>query len=335
MTESNRCGTEGTAPLTNPRLAKPLAGRLRQERKENRMCLVGRAAVRLTFGLAAFLGLLIALAGSRPVHAQGPAAAGATMIVDADAQSPGIQDKLTVPLGSTFVVAIEGSGSVEAAGYQWELSWRDGLLDYVAHEENTGATGATLCAPEGGGPAGRNTEAPAGTEWIGLGAGCIVTSGALKLPAPLVTLTLKCVGEGTSAVHLVTLTADGGGEDPAFGATFYAPGGSVIPTSYVDATVTCGSDADSAQAPGESTSSSVAPAPAVEPTVPDVPQASTEDDRGAAPSSISPRQAEIPASGFGEVRSTTTQGFYWWLGGLCLLASVALTVGVRLASRHS
>jgi hypothetical protein len=66
-----------------------------------------------------------------------------------------------------------------------------------------------------------------------LGIGTTTATGQAHL------MRLKCVSEGTSPLHLMTL-----GEEPIYGSTTLAPGGDAIPTDLNDAEVTCASVID-------------------------------------------------------------------------------------------
>jgi hypothetical protein len=156
----------------------------------------------------------------------------ASITVDADADTSGIQSLRIVTGASEFTIALETAEALSASGYQWELQWDDATLDFVSAVENVEETGATLCAPVL-----RNDSAPEGKEWHG--AGCLHSGGTLPASVRLTTITLRCIltGDVTTEIHLVTGASDD--EDSVSGTTFLASGGAQLPTSSVDARVTC------------------------------------------------------------------------------------------------
>lgn len=260
------------------------------------------------------------------------------MAVDMDPASPGVQSEANIS-GGSFVIGLVGSGDAGVAGYQWELGWDDSVLDYVAHSENTGATGADLCAPERGVPAARQSSSPIGKEWVGLGAGCITTSGTLKLPATLVEVTLACASSGITEIHLVTLTADNQGEDPAFGTTFYAPGGAIVPTAYRDARVTCGVGETAGDGQGPQLGASTQE-PEAQPTVsrPSGPDAEVREADVSPSTQPKATGAEVPNSGSGMLRGVGVEQVWLLIfmlsgGAVALLGVTAWCQKARHASR--
>jgi hypothetical protein len=158
-----------------------------------------------------------------------------TMTVDLDAGTAGIQSTRSVASGANVTIAIVASGiATPYAGYAWELEWDDNNLNFVSNTENQAGHGGTLCAP-----ATATTDGlmgvPAGKEWAGQGAGCVRPTGTTSFAGDLVTIDVQCQTDGDTPVDLVTETAD-----PAFFASFQAEGGVILPTSFVNATLTCG-----------------------------------------------------------------------------------------------
>lgn len=143
-----------------------------------------------------------------------------------------------VSTGAQFTITLDASNAGAAGGYQWELQFSSSAVTFVSATENTGGTGANLCAPAND----NSGSAPAGKTWIGLGAGCVSGSGTIPASVMLTTITLQCNAQapvGTvSELHLVT--GGVGGEDPTFGTTFLAVGGAALPTDTTDSSVQCG-----------------------------------------------------------------------------------------------
>ncbi len=107
------------------------------------------------------------------------------------------------------------------AGYQYVMAWDPAVLafDGQVHLEPTEA-GFDLCS-ENYAPPDRSM------------AGCVKLGGTTTCTGPVNTVTMHCVSNGWSALHLVAQ-----GEDTTYSKTL-ALGGVVIPTDLVDASITC------------------------------------------------------------------------------------------------
>ncbi|MGB6837050.1 MAG: flexitail domain-containing putative surface protein [Dehalococcoidia bacterium] len=115
------------------------------------------------------------------------------------------------------IVVTAAPNAYEAEQYQ--LEWDPALLAYDS-ETPTLLDGLTLCGSPTVGVSmvynGCASEAPT------------TATGAVH------TVTLHCVGDGTSPLHLVTMV-----EDPTFGTTTYLAPGEIIETALTDALATC------------------------------------------------------------------------------------------------
>jgi hypothetical protein len=181
-----------------------------------------------------------------------PAVAGTnnTMAIDLDTGTAGIQDTFTAASGSTFDIYIVATGiTTPYAGYAWEIEWDAPALQFNSATENSGGHGGVLCAPAGvidetAGPPGPGVP-PAGKEWVGQGAGCLRISGTTSFsleanpPGNLTTLSITCTQDGTTSVRFVLQA-----EDPPFFGAYKAEGGANLPTTYVDALLSCGAAVD-------------------------------------------------------------------------------------------
>jgi hypothetical protein len=171
-----------------------------------------------------------------------PASAGTPtnrMTVDLDTTTAGIQASRTIASNATVEIAIVSSNISDAYnGYQWELQWDNATLNFVSASENTAGHGGTLCA--GVGVIDDTGGAPSGKEWAGQGAGCLLASGTTSFAGNLTTIMVQCAADGTSEVHLVTESEDIAG----FHASYIGGGGTLIPTLYTDALLSCGAAVD-------------------------------------------------------------------------------------------
>ena len=112
------------------------------------------------------------------------------------------------------------SAGTSYQSYQYYLQWDPDVLAYDA-QTNLSPSGLVLCA----------TPTITGqTVW----AGCSRQTGTTTFAGPVNTVSLHCVGDGTSPLHLRTL-----GEDVVLGTTTLAQYGVTIDTSLTDAAVTC------------------------------------------------------------------------------------------------
>jgi len=132
----------------------------------------------------------------------------------------GIDDHRAKRLGETFdvdIVVTDAPNTYKAEQYQ--LQWDPALLAFDS-ETPTLLDGLTLCGLPSVG---------ANTVYSGCGATAPTTA-----TGPVHTVTFHCAAEGTSPLHLVSLD-----EDPTFGTTTSAGPSLVIPTTLIDASVTC------------------------------------------------------------------------------------------------
>jgi hypothetical protein len=171
------------------------------------------------------------------VKAVPPPSPPAANVIVVDAVSGGSVDAARVVTGiAPFDIDI-GVTSVGQAyhGYQYLLRWDPQILAYDG-QTNLSPAGFTICAEPMAGRktvAGACARAPGGTEFVG----------------PLNTVTLHCVADGASALHLVTSS-----EDSSFGTQTLGSGGAGLGDILVDASITC-------QGTGSGAASSVAPSP--------------------------------------------------------------------------
>jgi len=105
-------------------------------------------------------------------------------------------------------------------GYQYWLEWDPGVLEYEGAEDFKPEE-LSLCA----------TPSPARGVLYG---GCVRVSGDTFFVGPLSRVTFKCVGKGTSSLHLKPIA-----EDPHFGTSLLTYRGAVVATALFDASVTC------------------------------------------------------------------------------------------------
>ena len=176
--------------------------------------------------------LLLLLSGPGIAAADGPNA----MAVDATSGGS-VDNTRTVTGTATFDVdVVVTTAGTAYNGYQDALSFDTSVVQ---------ADTVTQVPPAGfstcGAKAIDNTTNP----------GTAYDYGCLKFSAPgwtftgtVTTVTLHCVGNGTSALHLITLA-----EDPDFGTTTLDAGGGIINTGLTNAEVTCQSVATPNAAP--------------------------------------------------------------------------------------
>jgi hypothetical protein len=174
--------------------------------------------LRTSLAASPLLLLALLLGGSDIVVAQQPNA----MAVDA-VSGGGVDPSRTVtgtaPFNVDIVITVAGQAY---AGYQYSLKWNPAVLAFDSQTDlmPTGS-GLNLCA------------SPTIYEDRVQG-GCVRTSGTTTFTGPVNTVTLHCVANGPSPLHLVTMV-----EDPDFGTTTLGIGGVTIATALTDASVTC------------------------------------------------------------------------------------------------
>ena len=144
----------------------------------------------------------------------------ATMAVDAvsggtiDAASHG---SAAAPVVVDIVVS---SASVAYRAYQYKLEWDPAVLAYDS-QVDLKPDQLLFCQPP--------------VIVAGEVAGGCANQVATEIVGPVNTVTLRCVGSGTAALHLVTAS-----EDPVFGSGLFSGPGQRVPTTLIDASVTCG-----------------------------------------------------------------------------------------------
>ncbi len=140
-----------------------------------------------------------------------------------DTVSGGAVDAARVVTGSSpfdvDTVILSAAGGYQ--GYQYLVQWDPAVLAYEGRKDLKPA-GLELCA---------SVDATENTAY----GGCARTGDTTTdYTGPVDTLTFHCVADGTSTLHLVTLT-----DDPDFGSTALGFGGLTIETTLNDASVTC------------------------------------------------------------------------------------------------
>lgn len=105
-------------------------------------------------------------------------------------------------------------------GYQYMLQWDPAVLAYEGQEDLKPAE-LELCAAA---TARENT----------VYGGCARVSENTNYTGPMNTVTFRCVADGTSPLHLMSLT-----EERQFGCTTLGYAGVVVETTLTDASVTC------------------------------------------------------------------------------------------------
>lgn len=132
-----------------------------------------------------------------------------------------VETSRTVTTSDPFEVDINvDSAPTPYQGYQYTLEWDPSILAYDAATELSPAE-MYVCA----------TPSPTGSTVFG---GCLRTTETTTYTGPVARVTLHCVANGTSALHLRSVT-----EDPDFGSVTIAVGGYFIPTTATGASVTC------------------------------------------------------------------------------------------------
>ncbi len=177
------------------------------------------------------LALLFAFAGllaPRPVAGQGSAA----MAVDA-ISGGAIDSARTVTGSGPFDIDIVVTSTSEPyKAEQYKLQWDAAVLAYDA-ERPANLDGLSLCG---------QPTAGADTVWNG----CAATE-PTTATGVVHTVTLHCVQDGTSPLHLVSIA-----EDSAFGTALATGPGTPLATSLTDAQITCGEGGAPPPPPGAS-----------------------------------------------------------------------------------
>jgi hypothetical protein len=144
----------------------------------------------------------------------------AKMVVDAVS---GGEINATAEVRGTGPFAVDISilgATIGYQGYQYYLEWDPKTLAFDSHTYLKPA-GLGLCAT-------------ASTSANRLAAGCVNQNETTTFAGPVGTITLHCIANGTSSLHLMT-----SGEQPASFSTTMAARGLIIPTELTDASVTC------------------------------------------------------------------------------------------------
>jgi hypothetical protein len=134
----------------------------------------------------------------------------------------------TAPFTVDIVIT---EASTPYQGYQAYLSWDDSLLAYVDPPgvTYTGLGGLSLNAT----PEIKDNDSDTMVEGVQLGSANATT--AISATGTVAAVSLQCIADGTSSLHLVTVA-----EDAAFGTAAIASGGGKIETTLADAQITCG-----------------------------------------------------------------------------------------------
>jgi len=168
-------------------------------------------------GAALALSLLAGLLLISPPAVASPSDA---MAVDA-IPGGGVDPQRVVTGTDRFDVDISVTdASTPYQGYTFALRWDPAVLAYDGYTDLMPAD-LTICGP---------TQAAA--DWAG--AGCVRATGEITFTGPVTRVSLHCVANGTSPLHLVTLE-----ENPAFGTSTLAQVGFFVDTVLVDAQITC------------------------------------------------------------------------------------------------
>jgi hypothetical protein len=170
-------------------------------------------------------GLLVSCGGGGP--SSGPTPVSTPILVGTaamavDAVSGGAVDATAVVAeASPFdvdIVMLSANPGYQA--YQYKLEWDPTILAYDG-EKHLMPADLSVCAD-------------AVVTASNVYAGCARAGGNTTFTGPLSTVTLHCVGAGTSPLHLKTLA-----EDRAFGTSAVAQLGYFVDTTLTDASVTC------------------------------------------------------------------------------------------------
>lgn len=145
---------------------------------------------------------------------------GAGMAVDA-VSGASVDANRTVTETPTFDVDVVVDKAVSGyQGYQYMIQWDPAVLAYEG-QEDLKPEGLELCAE----PTPRENT---------IYGGCARISENTNFTGPIHKVSFRCVAEGTSPLHLVSLT-----ENEHFGSTILGFAGVTIDTDLTDASVTC------------------------------------------------------------------------------------------------
>jgi hypothetical protein len=158
--------------------------------------------------------------GQEEPAAPPPITDGADMVVDAVAEGT-VDLSRTVAETSPFDIDVVVSKAVSGyQGYQFLLEWDPAVLAYEGQEDLKPAE-LDLCAA-------------ANVRDNTVYGGCARVSENTNYTGPINRLTFRCVADGTSPLHLVTME-----EDENFGTSVLGFAGQVVETTLADASVTC------------------------------------------------------------------------------------------------
>jgi hypothetical protein len=216
-------------------------------------------SVKRLWALLALLLVVVALPAAQPATASGSNA----MAIDA-IPGGGIDASVGVTGTAPFDVDIVVTeASTPYQGYQDKLAFDSSVVNADAVTQLKPADMTTCGVPAVN--INNSDNSLPGYTGAAYDVGCAKLSpGGVTYTGPVTTVTLHCVGNGTSALHLVTLV-----EDPDYGTSTVDASGSVIDTGLTDASVTCGEGgpAPTATPPGATGSPAPTPAgPAATPT---------------------------------------------------------------------
>jgi hypothetical protein len=146
------------------------------------------AAVESTAG--ATRAVLTATPGTTPASTlPPPISSGTTLSIDADPATPEIDARAASPAGAGFDVAVVLETSTEPAqGFQLDLAWDAGILEFVLFESASG----------GAFPACSRTITTPGSA----SAACLRTQDETAYTGPLARFRLRCLGAGETALRL-------------------------------------------------------------------------------------------------------------------------------------
>jgi len=188
--------------------------------------MIGRQWIALSLLLFAG-GLLVSCGGGGEEATEGQQGGPPPVIRDGagmavDAVSGGAVDASRIvagaaPFDADIVVAKAVSGY---QGYQYLVQWDPTVLEYDA-QKDLKPEGLEICAT------------PV-VEDKTVYSGCARASENTNYTGPTNTLTFRCVADGISPLHLITMV-----EDKSFGSTALGYAGQTIETELADASVTC------------------------------------------------------------------------------------------------